>query len=145
MTTVYLFQYIVICKSIARQRPQHIRPTMLEQCLLCVHDDVTQPWVAVTWYVLCKSSQRSNRLARYRPRDVFSVGPASAPIDWLGSSNVTCVFCDACPCCVYVSEPNSEVISKMEEWVVDGDLVEFRGFRMIEQEMATRLHSDLKC
>jgi hypothetical protein len=34
---------------------------------------------------------------------------------------------------------------KLEEWVTDTDLVEFRGSSVIEQEMARRLHSDLKC
>jgi hypothetical protein len=39
---------------------------------------------------------------------VLSVGSASAPVDWLGSSHVTCVFCDACPCCIYRNGQNSK-------------------------------------
>jgi hypothetical protein len=42
-------KYTVTCKSIAKQRPQYKQATILEQCFLCVHSDVTQQWVAVTW------------------------------------------------------------------------------------------------
>jgi hypothetical protein len=35
---------------------------------------------------------------------MFSAGPANAPMDWLYSEHVTCVFYDACPCCIYISE-----------------------------------------
>jgi hypothetical protein len=38
-----------------------------------------------------------------------------------------------------------EVSIKLEGWVVAGVLVESRGSRVIEQEMARRLNSDLKC
>jgi hypothetical protein len=31
-----------------------------------------------------------------------------APMDWLGSHHVTCVFCETYPCCVFISEQNSE-------------------------------------
>jgi hypothetical protein len=29
-------------------------------------------------------------------------------MDWLGSRYVTCFFCGTCPCCVLISEQNSE-------------------------------------
>jgi hypothetical protein len=35
---------------------------------------------------------------------MFSVGPVSAPMDWLGSNHMTFVFCEECPCCIYISE-----------------------------------------
>jgi hypothetical protein len=35
---------------------------------------------------------------------VFSVDPTDAPIDWLKSDQVTCVFCDACPSRGYISK-----------------------------------------
>jgi hypothetical protein len=65
-------------------------------------------------------------------------------MDWLCSYHMACVFCKACPCCIYISGQNSEVKSKLEERVVDGVLVEFRGSVVIKQEMA-KLHSYLKC
>jgi hypothetical protein len=54
--------------------------------------------------LLLGSSQRANELAGLRSRDVFSIGQASA----LDSEHVTCVLCDACPCCIYISDQNSE-------------------------------------
>jgi hypothetical protein len=44
-------------------------------------------------------------------RNMFSVDPASAPMDWLDSDQVICVFSDACPRRVYISEQNSEELN----------------------------------
>jgi hypothetical protein len=38
---------------------------------------------------------------RARNDRVFSVGPASAPMDWLDIEHVTYVFCDTCPGGIY--------------------------------------------
>jgi hypothetical protein len=42
---------------------------------------------------LLGSGQGANELAVWRSRDVFSVGPARAPMDWRGSEHVTCFLC----------------------------------------------------
>jgi hypothetical protein len=39
------------------------------------------------------SGQRANEMVGWRSRHVFSVSPASAPMDWRDSEHVTCVFC----------------------------------------------------
>jgi hypothetical protein len=42
--------------------------------------------------LLLGSGQRANRLAVWRSRNLLSVGPARAPIDWEESDHVTCIF-----------------------------------------------------
>jgi hypothetical protein len=70
LKTEFLLNNNVTCKSNARQRPQHTQSqTILEQCSLCVHGDIIQQWIEVTWHVFCKSSRHANGLAGYRTHD----------------------------------------------------------------------------
>jgi hypothetical protein len=58
----------------------------------------------------------------------------SAPMNSLARNHLTCVFC------VVRAEISAVKLKSPEEF-----LAEFRGSRAIEQEVARRLHSDLKC
>jgi hypothetical protein len=72
------------------------RPTVEQQCFLCV-------------LAGCACVKDCEVMA-VKVHDVFSIGPASAPMDGLGNNYVTCVFCVACPCSAYISEQNSEAV-----------------------------------
>jgi hypothetical protein len=71
---------IVTCKPIARQRPQHTANSIAAGFSLCP----------------CSLLMRSDVTAALS-NHVFSVGPASAAMDWMDSDHVIRVFCRSVP------------------------------------------------
>jgi hypothetical protein len=79
---------------------------------------------------------------------VFSVHLTDASIDWLDSDHVICVYCRSMSVprlCKRVTEFVQGSYESAVSLRSSGEfLVEFRGSRVIEQEMERLLNSDLK-
>jgi hypothetical protein len=78
---------------------------------------------------LLGNSQRANGMARQQSRDVFSVGAVSSRVE-------LCLLWGLCRRIIR----GSRIVEEESRRV----LVEFRSSRVIEEEIARRLHSDFK-